>query len=614
MNYKDTKLDEILKSNLEKLNYESLTKIQELALPLALEDHNIIGLAQTGTGKTAAFLLPILQNIITDRKNDTTRSKNPVAIILAPTRDLIDQIYDNFLKYSRGTQINGVLVYGGMPYQKQIRAIEAGVDIVFANTGRLMDLAFKKRILDVSDVKYFVLDEADLMLDMGFSKDIITITNQLKSRKQTFLFSATMPKQIKDLISKIFNNDKYETVSAIEKNSIHNIIKQEVYLVDHSKRTSVLIDLLKKIEAKQAIVFCRTKHETRNMHTILKDSGFKVDSLHSERSQTARAKALKMFKSFDTQILVATNVAARGIDVSGLEYVFNYNLPDDNETFVHRIGRTGRSGKEGTAITLISPNELHRLKDIERLINIKIEVIKNDAYLNKEYDENLDNFPGYNTIKSRDTRSSRGGSSGSKSYSGFNSRSSSPRSFSGERKSYGDRSNSGGSSYGGERRTYGDRSSSGGERRTYGDRSSSGGERRTYGDRSNSGGSGFSGERRTYGDRSNSGGSSFGGERKSYGDRSSSGGRSFGGERKSYGDRSNSSSPYGERRSSSSFSGERKSYGDRSSSSYGDKRSSGDRSSSSYGDKRSSGGDRRNSSRKPDGYKADFKPRTSPRE
>ncbi len=396
MKFQDSKLNNIIKNNLKKINYDEMTKIQEEAIPIALEGKNIIGLAQTGTGKTAAFLLPILNKIIEEKK----KNKRPIALVLAPTRDLIYQIFENFLAYAKDTHISAVCVYGGVGYDKQIAQINRGVDIIFANTGRLMDLSFKKKILDLSFVKYLVLDEADQMLDMGFSKDIIEIINHLPQRKQIFLFSATMPNEIRKLISEIFIDQDYHTINALTKININKIIKQEVYLVNDKKRNSILVDILNRnLQNKQAIIFCRTKNETRNIHQLLKELGFSVDSLHSDRSQSSRTKALKSFKNYEIDILVATNIAARGIDINNLEIVINYNLPDDDGTFVHRIGRTGRKGNKGTAYTLVTPKELYRINRIENMIKTKINVIRLEQYLSKDIDTKIDNYHGYKNIK-----------------------------------------------------------------------------------------------------------------------------------------------------------------------------------------------------------------------
>ncbi len=396
MKFDNTNLHPIIKKNLKHIGYDEMTKIQEAAIPLVLEGKNIIGLAQTGTGKTAAFLLPIINQIL----NSNDNKHYPKALILAPTRDLIYQIFENFMLYAKGTKIRSVCVYGGVGYNKQISQIKNGVDIIFANTGRLMDLAFKRKLLDLSKVTYFVLDEADQMLDMGFSKDIELINQHLVSKEQVLLFSATMPSEIQKLIGQIFKGQKYETINALTKLNINDFIKQEMYLVNHKKRNSILVDLLqKRLGNKQAIIFCRTKNETKDVYQLLKDLKFRVDCLHSDRSQPSRVKALKSLKNYEIDILVATNIAARGIDVNNLEFVINYNLPDDDETFVHRIGRTGRKGNSGVAITLISPKELYRLKRIEELIQTKINVIRDENYLSKDLDEKLDQNHGYKNIK-----------------------------------------------------------------------------------------------------------------------------------------------------------------------------------------------------------------------
>lgn len=376
MSFNDYKLNKQILENISLLKYNEPTRIQKDAIPIVLNKENLLGLAQTGTGKTAAFLLPIIHNFI---KDDYKNRKKPKILIIAPTRDLINQLYESFLAYSKNLGIRGLCIYGGCGYGHQLKSLQKGVDFIFANTGRLLDLVVNRRVLDLSEVNTFVLDEADQMLDMGFIPDIDKICTLLKNKKQVLMFSATMPPEIKKLVKKFFIGE-YKTVKMETKTNINNAVKQIAYLVRKEEKPKLLIEIIKSIKSDQIIIFTKTRLEVKAIHGLLRCNKFSVDSLHSDKSQSARKYALDNFKKNKTQILVATNIAARGIDVNALGVVINYNLPEQKETYVHRIGRSGRAGNKGLAISLCTKNELRLLAQIEKIMETKIEVISHSEW------------------------------------------------------------------------------------------------------------------------------------------------------------------------------------------------------------------------------------------
>lgn len=376
MNFKDFKLNDQIMKNIQECNYVNPTRIQVEAIPIVMNKENLLGLAQTGTGKTAAFLLPLIHNFVQDNKKG---NKKPKVLIIAPTRDLINQLYDNFKKYSKGLKINGICLYGGCGYKHQLDRINSGVDFIFANTGRLMDLVFRKKILDLSEIDTLILDEADQMLDMGFIPDIEKICKKLTHQKQVLMFSATMPKEIKHLVNQIFDQE-YKTIKMESKTNINEAIKQVAYLVRKDEKPKLLIELIKSFNNEQIIIFTRTKLETKAIYGLLKCYKFSVEALHSDRSQSSRMYALDNFRKNKSQVLVATNIAARGIDVNSLGVVINFNLPENKETYVHRIGRSGRAGKKGIAISLCTNNEVRLLKNIEKIMETKIQLISHEQW------------------------------------------------------------------------------------------------------------------------------------------------------------------------------------------------------------------------------------------
>jgi len=353
--------------------YTMPTPIQEQAIPVILEGKDLLGCAQTGTGKTAAFAIPMLQMLHEEAKNE----KGPrriKALILTPTRELAIQIDESFAAYGRYTGIKHTVVFGGVSQIPQTNALKSGADILVATPGRLLDLINQKYI-SLSHVKMFVLDEADRMLDMGFSHDVKKIIAQLPIARQTLLFSATMPPEITKLIDTILSNPvKVEVTPA---SSTVDTIQQTVYFVDQKDKKSLLIKLLKSRSIDSALVFTRTKHGADKIARDLAKASIAAQAIHGNKSQMARQLALENFKLKRTRVLVATDIAARGIDVQELSHVINFDLPNVPETYVHRIGRTGRAGMGGTAVSFCDSEERAYLRDIQKLISKKIPVSVN---------------------------------------------------------------------------------------------------------------------------------------------------------------------------------------------------------------------------------------------
>lgn len=368
MKFKELKLSSKILDEIDKMGYIEATPIQELAIPLVLEGKDIIGLAQTGTGKTAAFSLPLIDKLIREYQSDHTIK----LLVLSPTRELAIQIRDNILAYAGGTNFKCSVILGGVNQNSQKEVLKKGLDILVATPGRLLDL-INQRKADLSNVSMVVLDEADTMLDMGFIRDIRSIIGKTKKERQTLLFSATMPKEIKELANEFMKNPitiktKTEEVTADK-------IKQELYLVDKNNKTSLLLDLISIKENPTTLVFTRTKHGANTLEKHLGVYGVKTSVIHGNKTQSNRVKALSDFKNGKTKIMIATDIAARGIDINDLGLVVNYDMPEQAEVYVHRIGRTARAGKSGKAISLCSSAELSDLKAVEKLIGQKLEVI-----------------------------------------------------------------------------------------------------------------------------------------------------------------------------------------------------------------------------------------------
>lgn len=368
-------MPEILEA-LKKKNYVTPTEIQKKAIPLILERNDVLGCAQTGTGKTAAFAIPIIQLIEQIEGNSRDRIKTR-CLILTPTRELAIQIDDNIREYSEHTHIKHTVIFGGVKQHKQVQALRGGVHILTATPGRLLDL-ISQRLLHLDDIKMFVLDEADRMLDMGFINDIKKVLKLLPEEKQSLFFSATMPDNIVKLSRTILDQPIKIEVAPVS--SAAETIQQYLYYTNRTSKKDLLLHILKNQDMDQVLMFSRTKRGADRIARNLQKVNIKAEAIHGDKSQVQRQKALKKFKEGNIRILVATDIAARGIDIDKLSYVINYEIPNESETYVHRIGRTGRAGENGVAISLCEPEENAYVKDIEKLINKKIKIIKDNPF------------------------------------------------------------------------------------------------------------------------------------------------------------------------------------------------------------------------------------------
>ena len=362
----------ILKALAEE-GYESPSPIQEKAIPPALDGRDVLGCAQTGTGKTCAFAAPILQRLDGEKV-----SGRPIrALVLTPTRELALQIQESFAAYGRHLPLRSAVIFGGVGQAPQVEQLKKGVDILVATPGRLGDL-YDQKYVDLSRLEIFVLDEADRMLDMGFIHDVRRILGWLPRQKQTLFFSATMPPEVRGLVDGLLVNPVKVAVNPVS--SPVEIIDQKLYFVDRGNKTKLLAHLIRELDVKNALVFTRTKHGANKVAGDLAKAGISAAAIHGNKSQTARQQALADFKAGRVQALVATDIAARGLDIEELSHVFNYNLPDVPETYVHRIGRTGRAGHGGTAISFCDINEKEELKAIEKLIGKAVPVVENHPW------------------------------------------------------------------------------------------------------------------------------------------------------------------------------------------------------------------------------------------
>lgn len=368
-NFSDLGLTPKLLQSITAVGYETPTPIQEQAIPLVMSGHDVMGLAQTGTGKTAAFGLPLVHKLM--EEDIRPKPKGVRALILAPTRELVNQISDNLRQYVKKTPIWVNVVIGGQSINKQAQALAKGTDILVATPGRLLDLADRKALY-LDTATFLVLDEADQMLDLGFIHSLRQISKMLGTPRQTMLFSATMPKEVENL-SKAFLNDPVR-VQVSPPGKAADKIEQSVHHVNAREKTELLKNCLIKHDGERTLVFARTKHGAEKLMKHLVDCGFKADSIHGNKSQGQRDRAIRAFKKHDIDILVATDVAARGIDIPGVNYVYNFNLPEVAENYVHRIGRTARAGAEGKAVAFCAPDEFHLLRQIEKLMSISIHI------------------------------------------------------------------------------------------------------------------------------------------------------------------------------------------------------------------------------------------------
>lgn len=363
----------------KKAGYETPTPIQAQAIPHLLQGKDLLGCAQTGTGKTAAFALPILNNLAkgSSLTQHPAQAKNVQCLILAPTRELALQIFQNFNDYSVGLNLKIAVVYGGVSIGPQIKAVQNGVDILIATPGRLLDLVQQNK-LSLKQVKIFVLDEADRMLDMGFIQDIRKILLMIPKQRQTLLFSATMPAEIKKLSAMMLTNPVSVEVNPVS--STVEKIEQYVMYVEQSHKRDLLRHLLTDPKFYRVIVFTRTKHGANRVSDILSKNKILAEAIHSNKSQNARQRALDLFKNNKIQVLIATDIAARGIDIDGVTHVINFEVPNISESYVHRIGRTARAGSAGIAISFCDIEEKSYIRDIEKLIGQPIEIDRKHPY------------------------------------------------------------------------------------------------------------------------------------------------------------------------------------------------------------------------------------------
>lgn len=377
MSFKDLKLNRPLLRAVAEKGYDNPTLVQERAIPLILNKHDIIASAQTGTGKTAAFALSILQ-LLYDKQAEPKKGKKIRALVISPTRELAIQIKENFEAYAIHTNLQSAVIFGGATIDPQKEILKKGVDILIATPGRLLDL-HKQDLVNLDYIETLVLDEADLMLDMGFIDDVNKIERLCPKEKQTLLFSATMPFKVEQLANSILKSPKRVQVS--QQSSTSKNVNQALYYVPKPQKIELCLYLLRNTIKGKIIIFRRTKYGVAKLEDTLLKNNFKADSIHGDKSQTLRQEALNNFKKDKVNILIATDVAARGIDVDNVDAVINFDLPNVPETYVHRIGRTARAGNTGTAYSFCSADEKAYLKTIQQLINLQLDIVEEHPYL-----------------------------------------------------------------------------------------------------------------------------------------------------------------------------------------------------------------------------------------
>lgn len=376
MTFENLNLIEPILKALQEEGYSSPTPIQEQSIPILLQGKDLLGCAQTGTGKTAAFSIPILQKLY-----KTDHRQGIKALIITPTRELAIQIDESFEAYGKYTGLKHAVIFGGVGQKPQTDALHNGVQILVATPGRLIDL-ITQGFVNLKSLDFFVLDEADRMLDMGFIHDIKRILKLVPAKRQTLFFSATMPPEIEKLANSMLTRPEKVEVTPVS--STVDTISQQIYFVEKKEKKDLLIHLLKAPSIESVLIFTRTKHGADKLARILTKTGTRAEAIHGNKSQNARQRALTDFKSHSLRVLIATDIAARGIDVDQLSHVINYELPNVPETYVHRIGRTGRAGHEGIALSFCESEELPYLKDIQKLIGKKIPVVKDHPFVTTE--------------------------------------------------------------------------------------------------------------------------------------------------------------------------------------------------------------------------------------
>lgn len=376
MKFEDLELLPSILKALKEENYTEPTSIQEKSIPLILDRKDVLGSAQTGTGKTAAFAIPIIQHLVKDLENAGGRRK-VLSLIVTPTRELAIQIAESFSTYGKYTGVRNTVIFGGVSQGPQTKALSRGVDVLVATPGRLLDL-MDQGYISLSDVKYFIIDEADRMLDMGFIHAIRKILAALPKKRQSLFFSATMPKNILDLSQKILHNPKKVVVNPVS--STAETIQQYLYKTNKPDKTKLLFHILEDPALEQVLVFSRTKHGADRIVRNLTKQNIKSAAIHGDKRQNQRQKALLQFKEGRIRILVATDIAARGIDIDKLKHVINFDIPNESETYVHRIGRCGRAGESGVAISICEPEENVYIRDIEKLTKQKIDLVQDNPF------------------------------------------------------------------------------------------------------------------------------------------------------------------------------------------------------------------------------------------
>lgn len=383
MTFQDLKLHRNILQVLAEENYTEPTPIQQQAIPVILQEDDLVGCAQTGTGKTAAFAIPIL-DYLHPIVGSKAKRKVIRTLVLAPTRELAHQILDSFNTYGKYMNTKAMVIYGGVSQVPQVQQLKDGVDILIATPGRFLDL-HKQGFLDMNNLHHLVIDEADQMLDMGFINDVKKIIKLIPDNRQTLLFSATMPVAIRELADNFLKKPKFVSVAPISSTS--EKVNQKVYMVQKEDKRKLLIHLIQEEKINNVLVFVRTKHSADNVVKALKKHEISAEAIHGDKSQNNRLRVLEGFKNQEIAVLVATDIAARGIDIDLLPYVINFDLPNIPETYVHRIGRTGRAGNEGLAISFCGKDELPYWKDIEKLTRQMIKVVKDNPYPFREFTE-----------------------------------------------------------------------------------------------------------------------------------------------------------------------------------------------------------------------------------
>ena len=403
MTFNDLNLLKNIQQALAEEGYTTPTPIQQQAIPIILEGTDLVGCAQTGTGKTAAFAIPII-NYLHRLVGSSAKKKHIRTLVVTPTRELAIQIDESFNTYGKYTNIRSMVIFGGVSQVSQVDQLKKGIDILIATPGRLLDL-HKQGFIDLDHLHFLVLDEADQMLDMGFINDVKKIVKLTPDNRQTLLFSATMPMAIRELADTFLTKPKYVSVTPVS--STAETVNQKVYFVGKEDKRKLLYHIIRNDKINNVLVFSRTKHGADNVVKALKKNNVTAEAIHGDKSQNARQRVLEAFKNKEISVLVATDIAARGIDIESLPYVINFDIPNISETYVHRIGRTGRAGNSGLAISFCAKDEQPYWKDIEKLIKMSVKVEKDHPYPYTDVPENPDAKPDLRNKKKEATPNSR---------------------------------------------------------------------------------------------------------------------------------------------------------------------------------------------------------------